>query len=105
MILETAALDLDQIARATETAVEAKADFVKTSTGFGWDGASEEAVQIMLKTADGRIGVKASGGIRDRQRAELFVDMGCARLGVGCTSTPIICGQASAAKKDTGQDY
>ena len=61
VILETAALDLDQIAQATETAVEAKADFVKTSTGFGWDGASEQAVQTMLKTANGRIGVKASG--------------------------------------------
>ena len=105
VIMETAALDLDQIARATQIAVQAKADFVKTSTGFGWDGASEQAVQTMLKTANGRIGVKASGGIRDRRQAELFLDMGCARLGVGFTSTPLICGQAGAAKKDTGQDY
>ena len=105
VILETAALDLDQIVRATQIAVQAKADFVKTSTGFAWDGASEEAVQTMLETANGRIGVKASGGIRDRQRAELFVDMGCARLGVGFTSTPIICAGSGADSKDSSQGY
>jgi deoxyribose-phosphate aldolase len=91
-IFETAALERADIARATEVAIEAAADFVKTSTGFGDGGASEQAVQAMLDAACGRIGVKPSGGIRDRQRAEMFVKMGAARLGVGSSSTPIICG-------------
>ncbi|HUU58237.1 MAG TPA: deoxyribose-phosphate aldolase [Phycisphaerae bacterium] len=104
VILETSALDLDQIARATEIAVDAEADFVKTSTGFADGGATEEAVRAMLDAAAGRIGVKASGGIRDRQRAEMFLAMGCTRLGVGSTSTPIICGQA-AKEQTAGENY
>lgn len=98
-IFETTALELAEISRATEVAVDAGADFVKTSTGFADGGASEEAVQAMLDAAQGRIGVKPSGGIRDRQRAEMFVTMGAARLGVGSSSTPIICG-ASGESSD-----
>jgi deoxyribose-phosphate aldolase len=95
-IFETAALTIEQITRATEIAVVARADFVKTSTGFGDGGATEEAVRAMLAAAAGRVGVKPSGGIRDRARAEMFVAMGAARLGVGSTSTPIICDAATA---------
>lgn len=90
-IFETAALTPEQIARATEVAIAAEADFVKTSTGFGGGGATVEAVQAMLDTAAGRIGVKPSGGIRDRETAEMFIAMGAGRLGVGSTSTPILC--------------
>lgn len=90
-IFETAALTLEEVARATEVAIAAEADFVKTSTGFGGEGATEEVITLMLDTAAGRIGVKPSGGIRDRARAEMFVAMGASRLGAGSTSTPIIC--------------
>jgi len=90
-ILETSCLSLDQIRQATEVAIQAKASFVKTSTGFADGGASVEAVSAMLATAAGRIGVKASGGIRDRKQAEMFVDMGCSRLGIGYTSLSAIC--------------
>lgn len=103
-IFETAALTLDQVARATETAIAAQADFVKTSTGFGEAGATEEAVRAMLDTAAGRIGVKPSGGIRDRERAEMFVAMGATRLGVGSTSTPAIC-RADQDAAATGEGY
>jgi deoxyribose-phosphate aldolase len=91
VIFETAYLTLDEIARTVECAVEAGADFVKTSTGFANEGATEEKVRAMLVAARGRIAVKASGGIRDRARAELFVKMGAKRLGNGYTSTVAIC--------------
>ena len=105
VILETTSLELDEVARGTEAAVAAEADFVKTSTGFADGGASEEAIGAMLKAAAGRIGVKASGGIRDRQRAELFVGLGCTRLGVGSTSTPIICGEQGVKEAGDAKGY
>jgi len=105
VIFETSTLDLEQIARATEAAVAAGADFVKTATGFNGEGATEEGIATMLKASAGRIGVKASGGIRDRRRAELFRAMGCTRLGVGFTSTPIICGAATSSEQGDGGSY
>jgi deoxyribose-phosphate aldolase len=92
VILETCQLSPREITRATEIAVECKADFVKTSTGFSESGASEQAVKTMIKAANGRIHVKASGGIRDMERARLFVDLGCKRLGVNYTTTAALCG-------------
>ena len=95
VIFETSQLTLEQIGKATEICIEAGADFVKTSTGFNGEGASVEAVECMLKTAGGRIKVKPSGGIRDAERAMMFVNMGAERLGVNGTSTPAICGGQS----------
>jgi deoxyribose-phosphate aldolase len=97
VILESTELTLDEVAKATEVAIKANADFVKTSTGFASGGASEEAVKTMLETAKGRIKVKPSGGIRDFNRAKLFVDMGVDRLGNGFSSLPAICDKAEAA--------
>jgi deoxyribose-phosphate aldolase len=56
---------------------------VKTSTGFGTAGATPETVRLMLDTVGGRLGVKASGGIRTWDDAVMYLDMGCTRLGVG----------------------
>ncbi|MDO5553345.1 MAG: deoxyribose-phosphate aldolase [Planctomycetia bacterium] len=95
VILETSQLTLEQIARATQAAIAAGAAFVKTSTGFNGPGATEEAVDVMLKTSQGRIKVKPSGGIRDAARAAMFVKMGADRLGVNYTSTPEICKSAA----------
>lgn len=91
VILETAYLTLDEIKRAVACAIEAQADFVKTSTGFAPEGATEEKVKAMLEAAQGQIKVKAAGGIRDRARAERFIEMGVARIGNGYTSTKAIC--------------
>lgn len=91
VIFETSVLSIEQIKKATEVAIAAKADFVKTSTGFNGEGATVEAVKAMLETAKGRIKVKASGGIRDYEKAKMFVDMGAERLGVGYTSSRAIC--------------
>jgi deoxyribose-phosphate aldolase len=83
VILETALLTLDQVARACELAIQAGADFVKTSTGFNGEGATPGAVGVMLERCAGRAKVKASGGIRDWETAVRYVRMGADRLGVG----------------------
>lgn len=84
VILETCLLTDDEIVRACRTAVEAGADFVKTSTGFSTGGATEEAVRLMRKTVGPDVGVKASGGIRNLEAALRMVEAGASRL--GCSS-------------------
>ena len=71
----------DEIVAACEAALEAGADFVKTSTGFGTGGATVEDVQLMLDTVNGKALVKASGGVRDAEAATRYVAMGVKRLG------------------------
>jgi deoxyribose-phosphate aldolase len=83
VIFETCYLTPAQIVTACRLAEEAGANFVKTSTGFGTAGATPEAVRLMLDTVGGRLGVKASGGIRTWDDAVMYLDMGCTRLGVG----------------------
>ena len=82
VIQESCLLTLEQVAQACEIAVAAGADYVKTSTGFNGDGATVEQVATMLKTCAGRAKVKPSGGIRDWDRAVMFLKMGVDRLGV-----------------------
>lgn len=90
VIFETCTLTGEEIKKMTEICIEAGADYVKTSTGFHSKGATEEAVKAMLEAAKGRIRVKASGGIRDLESALHFVKMGCERLGVGSSTTPVL---------------
>ena len=97
VILETSELTTEQITRATACAVAAQADYVKTSTGFASGGATVEAVLAMLEAADGRIEVKASGGIRDYAQAKAYTDMGVTRLGVGYPAVEAICTGAPGA--------
>lgn len=101
VILETSTLNPNQIEQATQICAEIGVDYVKTSTGFNGSGATIEAVEIMLKAAGGRTKVKASGGIRDADQATGFIEMGCDRLGVGFSTTPVLCGE-SAPSKDSG---
>lgn len=81
VIFETYYLTETEIREAVRIAKRAGLDFVKTSTGFAKGGATEEAVAIMLDEAAGEIMVKASGGIRTREIAEMYLDMGAMRLG------------------------
>jgi len=83
VIIESAALpDDDAIVAACRAAEAAGADFVKTSTGFHPSGgASSHAVSVMAAAVDGRLGVKASGGIRSRVAALTMIDAGATRLG------------------------
>lgn len=88
-ILETACLTDAEIAEAARVAEAAGADFVKTSTGFHpAGGASLHAVAVLHETVGGRLGVKASGGIRDRSTAEAMLGAGATRL--GCSATRAI---------------
>lgn len=95
VIIESAALTDDEIVAACQAAVEAKADFVKTSTGFHPSGgATIEAVALMRRTVGPSIGVKASGGIRDWETAVAMVEAGANRLGLSA-SRAILDGGAS----------
>jgi len=90
VILESSLLNQEQVFKATQLAVEAGADFVKTSTGFSTGGATVEVVQTMLDAGQGRIKVKPSGGIRDYQTALKYIEMGAHRLGTNYRSNSAI---------------
>jgi deoxyribose-phosphate aldolase len=81
VIVETGLLDEDEKVRACRLAVEAGADFVKTSTGFGPGGATVDDVALMRRTVAPDVGVKASGGIRSFEDAIALVAAGATRLG------------------------
>lgn len=84
VILETDLLEKDEIKKACELCVEAKADLVKTSTGFvkGGIGAKAEDVKLMYETVSPYgLKVKASGGIRDKETAIKMIEAGAERLG------------------------
>lgn len=83
VIIESAALEDDEIVAACEASVRAGAHFVKTSTGFHpAGGASAHAVAIMRKTVGDALGVKASGGIRSAEAAREMIEAGASRLGL-----------------------
>ena len=82
VIIETCYLDKEEIVKACELSATAKAAFVKTSTGFGTGGANPEDVKLMRDTVGPEMGVKASGGIRDRKTALEMIEAGANRLGV-----------------------
>ncbi len=87
VIIESAALSPAEIVAACRAAEDAGADFVKTSTGFHpAGGASEPAVRLMAKTVGGRLGVKASGGIRSYPDAVAMIAAGATRLGLSGTA-------------------
>ncbi len=89
VIIESAALSDVQIIAACEAAERAGADYVKTSTGFHPSGgASVAAVRLMAATVGDRLGVKASGGIRDAATALQMVEAGATRL--GCSASRAI---------------
>jgi len=84
VIIETDLLTKDQIKKACEICIQAEADFVKTSTGFVKDGvgAKVEDVELMHKLVSPfKIGVKASGGIRDKETAIKMIEAGAKRIG------------------------
>ena len=86
VIIESAALSPEQIIEACRRSEIAGAQYVKTSTGFHpRGGASVEAVRLMRATVGDRLGVKASGGIRDTATALAMLDAGASRLGMSGT--------------------
>lgn len=87
VILETCLLTEDEIKKACELCVEAKADYVKTSTGFSTRGATIEDVQIMKAAVQGKVKVKAAGGVRTHEDMVKIVEAGADRIGTsaGCS--------------------
>ena len=81
VIFENCYLTKEQIKIASQLAVNAGADFVKTSTGFGTGGATFEDVQLMKEVVQDKAQIKAAGGIRDTGTAQKYIKMGVTRLG------------------------
>lgn len=81
VIIEISELSKNEIIKACEICIDAKANFVKTSTGFSKSGATLAAVKIMKKTVKDNIKIKASGGISDYDTAMKYIEAGVSRIG------------------------
>ncbi|GAA4073342.1 deoxyribose-phosphate aldolase [Amphibacillus indicireducens] len=81
VIIETSLLTNQEKVRACQLAVAAGADFVKTSTGFSTGGATVDDITLMREAVGSDIGVKASGGIRDKKTALAMIEAGATRIG------------------------
>jgi deoxyribose-phosphate aldolase len=92
VILETALLDEEQIARGSRLTEQGGADFVKTSTGFAGGGATVEHVRLMRANVSERVQVKASGGVRSYADALAMLEAGATRLGT--SGSAVILGEA-----------
>ena len=86
VILETAYLSEEEKRRAAELAVQAGAEFVKTSTGFGPGGANVEDVKLLREVVGEGAGVKAAGGIRTAEQAMAMLEAGANRIGTSATA-------------------
>lgn len=85
VILETCYLTQQEKVTACQIVVEAGADYVKTSTGFGPAGATVEDVRLMKTAVAGRVKIKASGGIRDWKTAQAMLEAGADRIGTSAS--------------------
>lgn len=95
VILETGMLTQEEKIAACALSKAAGAAFVKTSTGFGPGGATVEDIALMRKLVGPHMGVKASGGIRDRATADAMIQAGATRL--GCSASVAIVTDQSAS--------
>jgi len=87
VILETCYLTNEEKEKACSLAVEAGADFVKTSTGFGTGGATFEDVALMKKVVGNKAKIKASGGVKDKETALKYIELGVSRIGTSSGPT------------------
>lgn len=92
VIVETCYLTDDEKKMATLLVVNAGADFVKTSTGFGTGGATLDDIELMKSVTQNKIQIKASGGIRDYETARKYIDLGVTRIGTS-NGIQIVTGQ------------
>ncbi len=97
VIIETALLTDEEKVKACLISKEAKADFVKTSTGFSKGGATAGDVALMRYVVGSALGVKASGGVRTLEDAEEMIKSGADRIGASA-SVKIVTGNKSAPK-------
>ena len=85
VILETALLTDEEKVIASVLAQNAGADFVKTSTGFSKGGATAADIALMRRAVGPRMGIKASGGVRSREDAEIMIAHGATRIGASAS--------------------
>lgn len=90
LILECCNLTRAEIRRGSQIAERVGFDFVKTSTGFGASGARVEDVKLMRRTVGAGMGVKAAGGIRDRETALAMVAAGATRIGTSAGKSLLV---------------
>jgi deoxyribose-phosphate aldolase len=104
VILETALLTDDEKVAGCVAARKARAEFVKTSTGFSTGGATARDVELMAQAVDGKLGVKASGGIRSAEDAQRLIAAGATRIGasVGVKIVKEARGLAASSKEAKG---
>jgi len=86
VILETALLNVPEKLRGSEIAIQAGADFIKTSTGFASGGATPADVALMRGVAGSRCGVKAAGGIRTLANVKTMLQAGANRIGASASA-------------------
>lgn len=104
VIIETCLLTDTEKVKACELTVAAKADFVKTSTGFSTGGATVADIALMRKTVGPSFGVKASGGIRSYDDAIQMIQAGATRIGAS-SGIKIVTHQQGDKKDDSNTSY
>jgi deoxyribose-phosphate aldolase len=104
VILETCLLTFEEKHRASELALSAGADFIKTSTGFSSGGATVDDITLMRSVAGNRAGVKASGGIRSLADASAMLHAGATRIGASASVKILaeLAGHAPASPTTSG---
>lgn len=85
VIFETCYLNEEQKIKLCKICSEVGADYVKTSTGFGTDGATLEDIELFKKHISNGVKIKASGGIKTLEQVNSFINAGCQRLGISAT--------------------
>ena len=80
-IIETCYLDENEIVKLCKICASSKIDFVKTSTGFGTQGATVENIDLIFREVKGKCKIKASGGIRSREQMIALIEHGADRIG------------------------
>ena len=95
VIVETCYLTDEEKVRLCGIVTRAKADYIKTSTGFGTSGAKLEDIRIFKKNIGPDVKIKAAGGIRSREDLEAFLEEGCDRIGT-CSAVKILTGQENS---------
>ena len=86
VIVETCYLTQDEKIRMCRAVTDAGADYIKTSTGFGTAGAKIEDIRLFKENIGNSVKIKAAGGIRTKEKMEMFIREGCSRI---CTSSAV----------------
>ena len=86
VIIETCYLTEEEKIAMCRAVTNAGADYIKTSTGFGTGGAAREDIELFLKHIGPGVKIKAAGGVSDREELELFLKLGCDRVGMSRTA-------------------